>query len=190
MSDVQNRQNGRSAQKSWCSLFCFPCAGISLAWVFLLLLIVLVLLKVPLGLEHVTMSGFTVVLYKHAISPVVIFFADLLRSLFPWPFIVLIVIGLCLWKTNLLTELFSSVGAFEFAGFKFEGRTRDASAEFRKELDDVQRGMDRINKEIGEAYTSAHMYAGQLRDKYEISQSVATSRPWLGALNCSNVWRR
>jgi hypothetical protein len=113
MSDVRGRQNGRPARKSWRSLFCFLCVAISLVLISLLLFVVLVLLKVPLGLEHATVGGFTVVLYKHAILPVIIFFADLLRSLFPWPFMALIVMGLCLWKTDLLTELFSSIGAFE-----------------------------------------------------------------------------
>jgi hypothetical protein len=175
MSDEQNAgdsSHARRSQTRFLAGFCLSCVVISLCCVFLLLLVVFVVFKIPLGIGQLTIGRFIVIVYQHSVLPLIIFLADLFKSLFPWPFIALILIALYLWNRNLLKELLSSIGTVEFPGFKIEGRTTDASEVLHKELSDAQKGVERVNKEIEEAYTTAHTYAVQLRDKHEISQFV------------------
>jgi hypothetical protein len=98
-------------------------------------------------------------------------FGEMLRSLSPWGLIVFVIISVVLWGPSWIRETLSSSKWELPGGIKFDGTAVPSS--FRRELSEAARIVDRANKELGEAYSSAHAFASQLRDRNNISSTVS-----------------
>jgi hypothetical protein len=149
---------------------CLKCFAFSLLMVMLLLSILFTALDVPLGMEPFTVAGSLKLIYLAAIVPVLALIGEILKSFSPWGFVVFAVIGLVVggpaWIRESVRSARLKVGSFEYDG---GGKT-----EFKKELGEAARIVERANKEIVEAYKSAKSYASQLRDQHQIG--VFTSK--------------
>jgi hypothetical protein len=99
-------------------------------------------------------------------------FGEMLKSLSPWGLIVFVVIFVILRGPSWVRETLSSAKWELPGGLKFDGSAVPAS--FRKELSEAARIVDRANRELGEAYSSAHAFASQLRDRHNISSIVGS----------------
>jgi hypothetical protein len=151
---------------------CILCLGFSLPVVFLLLSIIFVVLEVPLGFQSLTFRNLIVEVFYAAVVPTIGFTSEIIRSLFPWPILVILALLLVAWGPDRVKEILSSA-KFELpGGIKFEGGATAPDA-FKKEMGDAQKIVTKTNKEIEEAYSAAKTYVVQLRDAYQVDKLVA-----------------
>jgi len=141
----------------------------------LLLTIIFFVLKIPHGLEPVTWRSLVLSVLHWVVIPTIVYLAEIVKLLFPWPIIVIIVliVALIVWGPDRIRDLLAS-GKLELGGglLKYEGAAH-APEVFRKELGDAQRAADWTNKEVREAYGSAATYVSQLRERFGISVAAA-----------------
>jgi hypothetical protein len=138
---------------------------------FLLLSIIFVVLDIPHGYDATSLRTLMGPIYRSVFVPTISFFAEIIKSLFPWPFIALIVIALIAWGPAAVREILSAL-KMEFGGFKLEGGGKVPDM-LKKDLSDAHKVVERANAAIAEAYSSAKAYAAELRDKHEIPVLVS-----------------
>jgi hypothetical protein len=151
--------------------FCSLCFAISTLTATLLLTILFSVLNVPFGVKPLTVGHSLVFIFEKGAVPVLSMFGEMLRSLSPWGLIVFVIISVVLWGPSWIRETLSSSKWELPGGIKFDGTAVPSS--FRRELSEAARIVDRANKELGEAYSSAHAFASQLRDRNNISSTVS-----------------
>jgi hypothetical protein len=144
--------------------------AISILTGMLFLTILFAALDMPVGIQPVTVGQSLVLIFQKAVAPVLVMLGEILKSLSPWGLIAFVVIVVVLWGPSWVREALSSAKWELPGGIKFDGTAVPAS--FRKELSEAARIVDRANKELGDAYSSAHAFASQLRDRYNISAMV------------------
>jgi hypothetical protein len=131
-------------------------------------------LEGSLGLEARSVATTTVYVYREALAPLISFVADLVRSFFPWPFLILLVLIALFRYPGRTKEALAGIGRLEFPWFAYESAAaRAPSQALRKELGEAEAGVERANKELEEAYRTANSYAASLRDKHEIPPLVS-----------------
>jgi hypothetical protein len=168
-----NSEASRVATRSclYAGSVCFLCLAVLLLVAILLLSIIFVVLEVPHGFQAVSLRSVIVDVFSAAIVPVIIFAGDIIKSLFPWPILVILVLLLVAWGPDRLRYLVSSANLELPGGIKFRGGAAPPDA-FKKEMGDAQRIVTQANKEIEEAYAAAKDYVSQLRERYEVSKLV------------------
>lgn len=150
--------------------FCIKCFAFSILMIMLLLTVIFIALRVPMGIEPITFGESLALIYRSAIVPVLSVLGDILKSLSPWGVIVFVLLSLILWGPTWIRESLTTA-RWELGPFKYDGSA--LSSAFRKELSEAARIVEKANKEIGEAYDAAKLYAPQLRDKYQIGTLTA-----------------
>ncbi len=157
----------------FCASFCFLCAVFWVLCTFLLLSIIFVVLKIPLGIQPISLGSLIVLIYHKISFPLIVYFAGIFRSLFPWPAVAILVVVLIVWGPDRIAELISRIGKLELpGGIKFEGRAPPPK-EFQKELGEAARIVEKANKAIGEAYEGAKSFAADLRERNDIPRLVS-----------------
>jgi hypothetical protein len=164
--------NSPSVRRLFCraASFCSLCFGISILTVILFLAILFYALNIPVGIQPLTLGQSLVFIFEKGAVPVLVVFGEILKSLSPWGLIVFVIILVVIWGPSWIRETLSSAKWELPGGIKFDATSIPAS--FRKELSEAARIVDRANKELGEAYSSANAFASQLRDRYNISSIV------------------
>src|SRR4029079_6687851 len=81
--------------------------------------IIFVVLDIPHGLQHVTLRGLIVEVFYRVLAPGIIFVGEVVQSLFPWPFIVVLAFFFVGWGPDRIREILASA-KFELPGFKFD----------------------------------------------------------------------
>jgi len=135
--------------------------------IFLLLTIIFSALHIPLGIEPLTVGGSIAFVFEKGVVPVLVVCGEMLKSLSPWGLVAFVAILVILWGPSWIREALSSAKLELPGGIKYDGS--GAPAAFRRELSQAEWGVSRANKELAEAYASAHSFASQLRDRYDIS---------------------
>jgi hypothetical protein len=164
--------------------------SISVFSLILLLAIIFSALDFPIGIEPVTFGRAVTAIYLHAFVPVMTVLSDILKSMFPWPALVLVAAFLIFSKPNVLASILSAIESFEVAGFKIKSRTWPEN--FRKEFGDARRSVFKANKEINEAYGGAKDFARQLDNKYKISDLMGKMSQQIATkiiTNCPDSFR-
>lgn len=151
--------------------FCSLCFAISILAAMLFLTILFSALDMPIGIQPATVGQSLVLIFQKGVVPVFVMIGEMLKSLSPWGLIAFVMIVVVLWGPGWIRETLSSAKWELPGGIKFDGTAVPAS--FRKELSEAARIVDRANKELGEAYSSAHLFASQLRDRHNISSMVS-----------------
>jgi len=156
---------------------------------FLLLSIIFVVLDIPHGYDATSLRTLVGPIYHLVFVPTISFFAEIFKSFFPWPIIVLIVIALIAWGPAEVREVLSAL-KMEFGEFKFEGGSKVPDM-LKKDLIDARKVVERANAAIAEAYTSANAYAAELRKARDCcsgQRSGHSSRPadWGTLQRCTN----
>lgn len=172
MAKEKSETNQGSISKITCwyaGTSCFLCTAFLLLSSILLLSILFVVLDVPHGFQSVSLRSLIIDVYWAALVPVIAFVAEILKSLFPWPVLAILVLGLLVWGPERIREFVLSLN-FELPGLVKVVGGKTASDAFKKELGDAQRRGAQADKEINEAYESARVYLSQLRERYEIDK--------------------
>ena len=149
---------------------CSICIAISLLATILLLCVLFTLLDVPHGFEGASLRVLIKAVLSSVVAPCVAFIGEIVKSLFPWPMLVILAVVLVIWGPDRAQGLLASL-KFEILGVKFDGTTSAPEA-FRREFGDAKRFAGRTNKEIEQAYTAAQQYLVQLREKLNIDARV------------------
>lgn len=150
---------------------CFLCFAFSILCTVLLLSIIFVALQIPSGLQTLTLRDLIKEVFSAAIIPFLVFASEILKSLFPWPIVVLAAFLIVAWGPDRVRQLLASL-KLEFPGvFKLEGSAA-APDTFKREMRDAQKTAAGANKEIEEAYAAAKAYVIQLRDRFGIDRLV------------------
>ncbi|MGM5026908.1 hypothetical protein AB8B02_11855 [Tardiphaga sp. 862_B3_N4_1] len=150
---------------------CFLCVALSILTIILFLSILFAALDVRLGFQSTSFRTLLISVFYAVCVPSISFLAEIIKSLFPWPILLILVLALIAWGPNRIRDLLSSA-KFELpGGFKFDGGSAPPDI-FRKEMGDAQRAVERANKEIEQAYDGAKIYVSQLRDRYDINKLV------------------
>lgn len=169
-----NSEDNRGKRSSlwilWANV-CVTCVAASILSGVLFLSVIFVLLDVPHGFESLSLRVLIREIFESAIVPLVVYLSQIVKSLFPWPILVLSALALIAWGPDKLRELIAAL-RFEVAGVKFEGLA-SAPEKFKKEFADVQRITAKTNDELEQAYHAASEYAEQLRAKHKIDLAVA-----------------
>jgi Sec-independent protein translocase protein TatA len=161
----ENRSRRAGRLLCWAAGFCSLCFGISVLTMILLLTLLIWYFQVPIGLQPFSIGGIVTFLASRSIVPALTVLGEMLKSFSPWGLIVLLAICVVLWGPEWIREAITS-SKWEFSGIKFEGAT--SSISFRKDLSAVERIAYQTNKELAEAYSSAHEFARQLRERNKI----------------------
>ena len=111
--------------------------------------------------------------YVHFFIPVVAYFADILRSLFPWPAILLFALWLVLRDRDFFSRIVSSLESLEYGSFGIKIRGSDTGDAFERGLDRTDRKVDRISAEIEQLYFHAKQYASVLRQTHDIDKGLS-----------------
>lgn len=177
----RNNPQKRSFAVCICSnvLLCF---SFGLLTCILLMCVLLVGLGLPLGIERPNIATLSLLVFQSMILPVISYLAEVIKTLFPWPAVVLLLIAVVLMRPERLSPVISWIGEFEGFGVKYKGRAANAPTEvLRREMGQVERMVDAANNEIAEAYRVVDEYVAKLRDRYElpkllgqVSSQVAT----------------
>jgi hypothetical protein len=167
--------NGRSGSKStsnssiraWLGFgLCIKCVGLSTLTIMLLLSVLFTGLRVPVGIEPITLGDSLKLIYLKALVPIFSLMGEILKAFSPWGFIVVIVLLLLLkgpeWLKETLKSARLKIGAFEY------DPSGNVASVFKKELGEATRVVESANKEIAEAYEAAKNFASQLRDRYQV----------------------
>lgn len=160
--------------------FCTLCFAVSTLSAILFLTILFSVLEVPLGIQPITVGQSLALIFQSGVLPALTIIGEMLKSLSPWGIIVFVVIGVILLGPPWIREALSSAKWELPGGIKFDGTVVPAS--FRKELSEAARIVDRANKELGDAYSSAHSFASQLRESHNISSMVGNLAKEVGQL--------
>lgn len=145
---------------------CVVCIAVFVSTILLFLSILFVTLKVPLGIEPVTLGGLFLRIYHAVLVPVFTLLGDILRSFSPWGFIALGAVLLVFRGPDWIREALVNA-RLKWGDFEFDGSA--ASSRFRRELSEAARIVERANKEISEAYDASTSFACVLREQYRIS---------------------
>jgi hypothetical protein len=177
---VQDRSNNSEAKtgtaKSAASYFCtggicFLCVAFLLLAMVLLLSIIFVVLEVPNSPQTLSFRELIKDVVVAAIVPLVVFVSEIIKSLFPWPIIVLGALLLLAWGPDRVREILRSL-KLELPGIiKLDGGATAPDA-FKKEMGDAQKTVAGSNREIEEAYAAAREYVIQLRERFGIDRLV------------------
>jgi hypothetical protein len=149
---------------------CFLCLASVLIATVLLLVIIFVVLQVPLGFRTFSFRVLVTEVLHSIFVPIIVFTAEIIKSLFPWPIIAIAFFLLLAWGPDRIRQLISLLN-FEVPGLKFAG-TGTAPDAFRQEMNDAQKTVVDTNKEIERAYAAAKESVVQLRERYGIDKSV------------------
>jgi hypothetical protein len=137
----------------------------------LLLTLIFYVLEIPHGMQFDSWRSITIAVLRSVFLPVMMYCAEIVKSLFPWPIIVIAAIAFLVWGPERVLSWLASV-KFNIAGvIKFEGRGR-APELFEKEFGEAQKAVAKANKEIGEAHKSGAQYATELRQRFDIPDLV------------------
>lgn len=171
-------EHGGGVRSNGCGAFCtggicFLCLAFAIMAIVLFLSIIFVILDIPLGQQPLSLRVLIREVFSAGIIPIIVLLGEILRSLFPWPIVVLVVIALLAWGPDRLGSLFASLNVELPGVFKLGGGAAVPEA-FKKEMGDAQKIVARTNKEIEEAYSAAKDYVVQLRDRYGIDKLVET----------------
>lgn len=151
---------------------CLKCVALSILTMMLMLSVLFTGLRVPLGIEPLSLGASLKLIYKGALVPIFSLLGEVLKAFSPWGFIVVIVLLLLLkgpeWLRDSVRSARLKIGAFEY------DPGGNVTSAFKKELSEATQIVESANKEIGEAYDAAKNYASQLRDHYQIG--VLTSK--------------
>ena len=177
MDDAGSKANqtpsGSPGMPWFCGTFCFMCAVFGILAVFLLLSIILVGLKIPVGVEPPSLANLALILYHKIFLPFLLYFAEIFRSLLPWPAFAFLVLSLIAWGPDHGAGIISNIGTLELpGGIKFVGRT-PLPKEFQRELGEAARTVDKANKAIEDAYDGVKSFATFLRERHDIPQLVS-----------------
>jgi hypothetical protein len=164
--------NSPSVRRLFCraATFCSLCFAISILSVIVLLTILFSTLNIPVGIQPLTFGQSLVFIFEKGVVPVLVLFGEILKSLSPWGLIVFVILVVVIWGPVWIRETLWAAKWELPGGIKFDATAVPAS--FRKELSEAARIVDRANKALGEAYSSANAFASQLRDRYNISSIV------------------
>lgn len=156
---------------SYAGSACVLCFGFFLISAVLLLSIIFVLLEIPHGFQAVTLRALIVDTFSSVIAPFLVFLGEIVRSLFPWPIIVVAALLLIAWGPDRVREMLASANLELPGGIKYRGGAAPPDA-FKREMGDAQKIVASANKEIEEAYAAAKTYVVQLRERHEIDNKV------------------
>jgi hypothetical protein len=164
---------GSEKRSYWCETgYCFLCIVFFCLWAFLLLCILFVVLEIPHGYDETSLRNLMGPIYRGVISPTVAFVADIIKLLFPWPFIVLILLIMIAWGPERMKQVLAAMKLKLPGGIEYEGGGTPPEV-LKKDLIDAQKIVEGANKALKSAYDSARVYASQLRDKYDIPASTS-----------------
>ena len=152
--------------------FCSLCFAFSILSTILFLTILFSALSIPIGIQPISLGQSVAFIFEKGAVPVLATLGEMLKSLSPWGVIILAIIAVMLWGPSWIRDTLSSSKWELPGGIKFDGTAIPAS--FRKELSEAARIVDRANRELGEAYSSANAFASQLRDHHNISSIVSS----------------
>ena len=169
--------------------FCLKCFVFSLLMGMLLLSLLFTGLNIPLGVQPRSLGASLELIYSAAIIPLFVLVGDILRSLSPWGYVAFAVFAIVLKGPRWIGESLRA-GRWKFAGFEYDGK--EVGSAFKKELGEAAEIVERANREIGEAYSSAKSYASQLRDQHQIgvlTSQVAVSVAEIVGAKCPADYR-
>jgi hypothetical protein len=172
--DKVTSEPDRTRVKGWWYTggICSLCIALSVLAVILLLSILFVALGIPHGFYGSTLRTLISDVFSAVFVPFLAFIAEIIKSLFPWAILAILVLGLLAWGPDRIRGILSSLKLELPGGFKFDAGSAAPDA-FKKGMGDAQKIVAKANQEIEEAYDEAKVYASQLRQRYEIDKLVA-----------------
>jgi hypothetical protein len=160
-------------RRSACCAYCLLCAATTTLAVFLLISILLIGLKVPLGIEAPTVGVLFAKIYKSIFIPFAVYFGEVLKLFLPWAIIVSFVLLYFAEDESRLKRLFGSFKTIKFpGGFELEGGA-DTAETFKEDLGQTGRDVKELNQELQKRYEQAKTYARDLRDRFEIDRYMS-----------------